>query len=345
MSKKAYKRIEYLAHLIFWAGIIMLFIYPLSNHNLIVETSGGESKTINQEGVQWVIYTMSALIFYLNIVLLRPLLFRRKQYSLYLLVIAGIMALILTLEYYFFFDSFMPLTSKFLRESAINHAIFLVFSFLYIFVRHHLSMVQEKRVIEMEKLSSELSLLRAQLNPHFLFNAINNIFSVAQKNGDEEVAKHIANLSRTLRYSLYENNEEQVALSREIEFLESYVQMSLLKYEEDALHFDFKKEILNSEIKVVPLILMPLVENAFKHVSGISPFIAIKVVSDENVLRLVVTNSIGKTLNKGLPSTGGIGLENLKRRLQLLYPDLHELILNKKEEVFGANLKIQINGK
>ncbi|MCE7995522.1 MAG: histidine kinase [Roseivirga sp.] len=344
MSKNKYRWIEVVAHLIFWTGIAILFIQPVSQHQIIVEKTGETSQLISEGYIQWSIYAISASIFYLNTLIFHPFLFGKKRYWQHASALILVLAITILLERYYFQTRYQPLADKLSYTAITNHSIFVLFSLMYILVKHHLRVLRKAKEAEMAKISNELDFLKSQLNPHFLFNSINNIFSIAQKNEDNEVAGYIAGLSKTLRYSLYENNESEVSLSKEIEFLESYIQMSLLRYDEGQINFDYKKNILKNDVQIAPSLLNPLVENAFKHCSNNMPSIAIDIALEESELIMSVSNSYGEKVSTGLPLTGGIGLKNLKRRLELLYPDRYHFTVKEGDGIFKTNLKIQLDG-
>lgn len=344
MSSKTNRWIEIVAHLIFWIGIFLLFIQPASNQTVVVEKAGEVGQVINEGKVQWVFYGVSAFIFYFNILLLYPLLLSKNRFWEHLISLTASIAVIIIVEYIFFDIYFTPLAEKFSKTASINHSIFGSFSLMYILVKNQWRVLQKQREIELDRLSNELEFLKSQLNPHFLFNSINNIFSIAQKNEDEAVANHIASLSKTLRYTLYENNEREVPLAKEIEFLDSYIDMTLLKYDEGQIDFVYEKRINNDHVGIAPSLLIPLVENAFKHGLRKKPNIKIYITTDQNLLSVHISNTYDHQSKANPPVAGGIGLKNLRRRLELLYPGKHKLSITDKNGIFEVDLNIQLNG-
>ncbi len=191
-----------------------------------------------------------------------------------------------------------------------------------------------------EKTKSELNLLKMQVNPHFLFNTLNNIYSLVMLK-DERASAAVLKLSELMRYQLEQSNNEKVALDKEIRFIENYVELQGIRLSEKAC-IEFKCENKNPQAQIAPLVLITFIENAFKH--GISTHekskIKIELLSESNHLQLLVNNQIFQNLKEEAPS--GLGLENVKRRLQLAYPDKHHLTINKSESSFEVLLKINL---
>jgi LytS/YehU family sensor histidine kinase len=182
---------------------------------------------------------------------------------------------------------------------------------------------------------SELQILKNQINPHFLFNALSSIYSISYLK-DERAPEKIMQLSKMLRYVLYDCNQNYVSLQKEIEYLESYIDFQKLKVSREMnVDFDY---IINHQNNIAPMILQPLVENAFKH-SAIqrvpSAYISIKIEADSQKIQLEITNSIAEYNKETLvQNVGGIGMENLTKRLKLLYPNQYNLEITEDSEVF-----------
>ena len=199
---------------------------------------------------------------------------------------------------------------------------------------------KETAILRSEKLESELKFLKSQVNPHFLFNALNNIYSQAVLKSDA-APENLLKLSGMLRYVLYDCKEATVPLSKEIEYLRHFVALNMLK---DSRGLNVKAELDESRpnLRIAPMLFIPFVENAFKHskVEDLANgWIDIQLKTAENAVMLEVKNSLPKsgfTKNEA----GGIGLENVRRQLELLYPGKHELRIEKGEGEFGVYLKI-----
>jgi sensor histidine kinase YesM len=191
--------------------------------------------------------------------------------------------------------------------------------------------------IENDHLQTELKFLKAQYHPHFLFNALNTIYFQMDEN-IKAAKESIEQFSDLLRYQLY-NQHQLVPISRELDYLESYIDLQR-KRTSDKLSLTTKFDSRLTEQFVYPLLFLPLVENAFKYVGG-KYQIGIEAVLVDKKIRFEAINSLPAEIASS--SESGIGLENLKRRLELLYPNKHELVLRKNENSFVAILEIEAN--
>lgn len=196
-----------------------------------------------------------------------------------------------------------------------------------------------KKEMETEKLQSELSFLKSQVNPHFLFNTLNNIYYLAYKKSDDTTTA-LFKLSQLMRYMLYESDVNKINLQKEIEYLENYIDLQKIR-STDNLQINLVKEGDIEAYYIEPMLLIPFVENAFKH--GISNLedckIDISVSVQHEKLVLKVSNRIF-THKKAISNDKGIGLQNVKRRLKLLYPGKHELTLNNEDNTYYVVLKL-----
>jgi len=195
--------------------------------------------------------------------------------------------------------------------------------------------------LEKEKLETELKFLRSQLNPHFLFNALNNIYFLIQKD-QNKAAEALAQFSEMLRYQLYECNAEKIPLAQEVEYLENYIKIAALSHTEVELKVNITDQV-NGEL-VTPLLLIPFVENAFKYVSSKEDdgkFINISLDLKGKKLNYKVTNSLAAEVITE-KKRGGIGLDNIQKRLTLLYPDEHTLSHHQMEDSYQAELKLEL---
>ena len=192
------------------------------------------------------------------------------------------------------------------------------------------------------KAEAEIKLLKGQLHPHFLFNSLNNIYSLALMKSDL-TADSILKLTELLDYLVYRANMDKVALLKEVQLLRNYVDLEKLRYGEK-LKVDMDIHLENENLLVAPLILLPFAENCFKHGgSGEDGFFNIKMRLKVNVQKL--TFDISNSKKKGRENksaNGGVGLENIRKRLTLLYPDQHELHIQDSPEYYEVNLKINV---
>ena len=192
-------------------------------------------------------------------------------------------------------------------------------------------------------LQNELKLLKLQINPHFLFNSLNNIYTLAGIDSNK-TQKSIINLSNMLRYVLYECDQETVLLNKEIEYIENYLKLFALKSSK-IYPISTQFNIVNNAITIAPMLIIPFIENALKHSninSSDGSFINIKIDADANEINFEVENSLPKTkIIKD--EVGGIGLENVKKRLTILYPNKHQLMVSENENSFYVKLNLKYN--
>ncbi len=199
---------------------------------------------------------------------------------------------------------------------------------------------------EKEKISTELNFLRSQVNPHFLFNVMNTIyFQIDKKN---EVARaSVEKLSEMLRYQLYECTSDKIDIAKELDYIKNYVAIQTLRLEKGSdIALNIEGEMNN--FKIAPLLILPIVENAFKHISHFkeasSNRINIVLCQQDNYFIVDTSNTYDKS--NGVPqliNSGGLGVQNLKRRLELLYPGHHELEIKQNGSLFHTILKVQYN--
>ncbi|TRX59112.1 hypothetical protein FNH22_11350 [Fulvivirga sp. M361] len=193
-----------------------------------------------------------------------------------------------------------------------------------------------------EKLSAELSFLKSQVNPHFLFNTLNSIYAMAATDS-YNTQRAVLLLSNLMRYILYESNVEKVSLTKEIQFLNDFIDLHKLRYSKTnskEVEFNYDSDAMHFDIE--PLLLVPFVENAFKHSHSYTRKTRINVsIQQEHREELVfkVSNSVGDFSDQ-MEKDSGIGLENVKRRLHLLYPDRHKLEMDRSNDMFNVTLKL-----
>ncbi|QEC42871.1 sensor histidine kinase [Pseudobacter ginsenosidimutans] len=197
-------------------------------------------------------------------------------------------------------------------------------------IQHWQFNLRASEEIRKKQLDAELALLKAQIHPHFFFNTLNNIYALSYDNA-ESSRTSLYKLSRMMRYLLYETPNNLTRLSKEIGFVKDYIELMSLRMS-DSMNIRFEVPETVSERSIAPMILLPFIENAFKH--GVSSLrngsIIIRISQDENILKLYVENQIFKEHSVKIED-GGIGLNNTERRLQMTYPDQHRLQYGKTE--------------
>jgi two-component system LytT family sensor kinase len=216
--------------------------------------------------------------------------------------------------------------------------------FFFGIIRHiynYIKLKQFTQQLRIEKQQAELNYLRAQTNPHFLFNTLNNIYSLARDKSDL-APESILRLSKILRFMLYETGGAYIAIEQELKITSDYIALEKLRYD-DSLRINFNHDIEDKLQALPPLLLIPLVENAFKH--GVSetrnhPFVDIHLSVYKRQLVFIVKNSTEEFTGKEIVKEN-IGLSNLRRQLELLYTD-YNLFVEQGESVFTATLKINL---
>lgn len=335
-------------HLVFWIFILSLLIWDtFSTH---------ERPTLYEAGVRFGYFALINLsIFYINYTLLIPILVKqKKKYGLYMASIFMLIAIMVLIkvaiaslnsdfilryvDQYSGKVAYLELT-KYLVISIFVSGFFVVVSALLKFAIDWFGSERIQRDLVSEKRDMELQFLKSQLNPHFLFNSLNNIYSLAYQKS-EKTADAILKLSEIMRYMIYESNGSWVPLNKEVAYVQSYIELQKLRFKDGAA----VELTLNGEIDdqpVVPLILISFVENAFKHGVANDPNdpIRINIIANQKILHFSVSNKKNK-YNKDI--MGGVGLNNVERRLQLLYPDRYKLNIVNSETHYTTELMLDI---
>lgn len=203
----------------------------------------------------------------------------------------------------------------------------------------------QRRMAEIakEKAEAELNFLKSQINPHFIFNSLNSVYFLIQKE-NKEARTALQKFSDMLRYQLYEMNGTRIPIEKEVSFLKDYMDLQRLRIDEE-YDVQFNLDVSLFGLQIEPLLLIPLMENAFKHVSHHTRqqnFVHVSIGRDNGSLCFKVENSRDDKLSSNTGS-GGIGLQNVKRRLELLYPGKHELKVLETPDSFSVDLKIQLS--
>lgn len=237
----------------------------------------------------------------------------------------------------------------FARDGLSNTMLFIfiiVFglSIAYFFLKEWSRVEKMRSELAAVQLNTEVKFLKSQVNPHFLFNTLNNLFSMAQKKGNDDLADGISKLSGMMRYMIYESNVESVPLMKEIEYLEDCILLNKLRYadKEAIVKFDYPSE--TDGIVIAPMLFIPFVENAFKHgvVIGQSSNIDISLSADGDELTFTCINADHSHVQKMNGDSSGVGLDNVRRRLELLYPGKHQLQITKADNQYQVELKINL---
>jgi len=294
---------------------------------------------------------INILLFYINLFFLFP------KYTLKRLNIVHYVIWIFTLtivfsvfenifDYYYAVKHFsgekVVFQSEELLATSFINLFFVIFSVLYAIIWSWIKNEVIKRKLTEENLKLELNYLKSQISPHFLFNTLNNLYSVAIKNNDEETAAGLTKLSTLMRFMLDKSDKSTVILAEEIEYLKSYIELQKLRFlDEDDVVVTFKTEGDISDFSIPPFLLINFVENAFKH--GVDYKLRSEININLNVNENAMTFTIENT-NHALKDTKGInqiGLENVKKRLELIYGSNYELKTISKLPKYVVKLDIK----
>ncbi len=251
-------------------------------------------------------------------------------------------------DYLFFSAKYSTEDEPFGSQLIINlvsNFIMLSLAVTYGFTKNWLKNERLKQKYKEEKLSAELNFLKAQINPHFLFNVLNMAFSSATSKGDETTANIIERLSGLMRYMLYESNSEKVEIEKEIDYIQDYISLQKQRLSSDTpVEIKFQATGDISTHTLAPLILVPFVENGFKH--GIKldtkSFIHITLDVTDHTLNFRAENSTFNVEQTSSPTHSGIGLENVRKRLAILYPNKHQLNISEEDDKFLVELQIKL---
>jgi hypothetical protein len=298
---------------------------------------------------------LASIVFYTNWVVLIPRTLGRSRLGAY---IASVLVLILfyvalRLGISFLLKGVGELSSK---QQANKWPLFTIpytiFALMCVFLSSGLKVTGDylqaehnRRELEKQQLLTELSLLKMQVNPHFLFNTLNNIYSLASQKSDR-APEAVLRLAEIMRYMLYESSADTVPLAQELTHLRSFLDLQRLRLPAsaaDAIVFDLPPDPDNAPYHIAPMLLFPLVENAFKHGDlSARPVVVIKLqLPEPHLLRFTVRNPVAPPSLHLPAQPGGVGLTNLYRRLELLYPGRHTLLIAERDGQHQVELLLQ----
>jgi len=288
------------------------------------------------------------LIVYINLKILFPLFLERGRYFLYGTFTIALVAFG-SIFYTMLFDNWIDLIfSGYYFIAFYGFWDISLYFVIYIFVTSLFRLARgwfRLQETEKEKTLSELKALKSQINPHFLFNSLNSIYSLARKESPQ-VPEKIVQLSDLMRHIIYESEVDFIPLTKELEMVRNYIELQNLRIQEkEKITLEITGEIENK--KIAPLIFLPFVENSFKHglKSGAeNAFVHIKLDVSGKVMTFEVENSKGEMRDLHDSKYKGIGIENVKKRLKLIYPNVHSLKILDYENTFKVLLQLQLNG-
>jgi sensor histidine kinase YesM len=347
-----------LYHLPFW------FLYHYAWWALAMGSAWGPAG-IMLTSTSWVKYPIYVVLqaagVYFNLYLLMPRFLEKGRYAAYLglvlLTVLAVAALIVP-GYYFSAwlagrtiqelynvapDNYLHFFKTYTLPSTLTSMLLAMSIKL---TKNWIAAQRKQQLLEKEQLETELKFLKSQFNPHFLFNTINSIFVLIHKNPDV-ASESLAKFSDLLRYQLYECNEGQIPLDRELEYFDNFIELEKLRQDHNVRLSVRVENVPAGNLTIAPFILMPFVENAFKHVSQGADgqhWIDIRLHLDGEALHLAVANSVGAEgeTAREVISYGGIGLKNVQRRLNLVYPGGYDLSFGRDAHQFNVQLRLAL---
>jgi len=328
----------------FWFAAPLLFKFNDPQHN-------EPPKDLNFYLFIWIPMLFSLILFYLNYFFFTERLLFNKKIFWFILV-----NVILIFAFSFLSEQVRDALRTFFPEENVrpkppkqfffgfHNLIFFFIVSICVTIRttsRWLITENQRKNLENENLKSELNNLKMQLNPHFFFNTLNNIYSLIKISPDK-AQESVHGLAKLMRYHLYETNEDMVPLSGEVEFLKNYISLMKIRVTSN-VRIESKFDVENTTARIAPLLFIPLVENSFKH--GISPteesIINISMIEHDRILSFEIQNTNFPQKTNGLIDSG-IGLENLIKRLLLIYPEKHNFVKGYKDKFFFIKVIIQL---
>lgn len=349
-----------LHHLLFWL-VYHYFWWAWTSGSAIAAANNILFSPYTIKFASYVIF--QALGVYFNLYFLIPRFLQKGKYLMYglslLLTVLGTAALIIGGYYLNAYATNLTFEELFQRSPDEYWELFKANAFPSTAASMTLAMSiklakvwlkseKHRNEVEKEKLQTELKFLRSQLNPHFLFNTINSIFVLIHKNQDM-ASESLAKFSELLRYQLYECNEPFILLDKELEYLKNFIELEKLRHDRYQLQSDIVVDQgIAGSFSIAPFLLLPFVENAFKHISCRSDqpnWIRLSLRVEKENLVFTLSNSIQPMhINDQEEDSSGVGLKNVQRRLELLYPEAHTLEIDQSENAYKVRLQIKLSG-
>ncbi len=336
-------KFQFTRHLLFWIVIYGYFSsFGFFDHTL------SDYLKLNA-----VFLPSDILITYLFLYIIFPVILYEKRYlkaALYFLILLVVYYTLVRISYLYIlpliFDNYVQLTllRQILNGSETVLIIFFSAGFLKM-IKYWYKVEVDNQKLEKKSIENKMAMLTSQLHPHFLFNTLNNLYTLS-KERSEKTSEIILKLSNVMRYILDDYNKLNVGLNKELEIIKSYVEIEKLRYDDDLkVNFDVRiQEKGLKNIQIPPLLIFTFVENAFKHgVSGslVNPWINILIEKKDDILKILVENSVDEYFNKKAKRQG-VGLKNVQKRLELYYPRNYKYVINKMVNKYIVNLEIKL---
>lgn len=335
-----------IVHLAFWCAYFSFFFYQISFQD---EDQSGYVRLL-ADAVAHV--SVIATASYMNYFYFLPRFLKHKNFWRYILefiipfIFLHVFLIFVKRQIYVDSGDLLRIevvySSRFFIKSFISAIFIVIFVGMLKFLEDWFELEGQKKEVENEKLTAELRFLKAQINPHFLFNTLNNLYSLAFSNSPN-TTEVIAKLSKMMRYMLYDSNQAKVPLIKEIDYIENYISLEKLRLNHQ-IPIDFEVKGDTSQVMIVPLLLITFLENAFKHgVNGNDPNSWVKAILQIEGKTCIYTVENSAIHSPGLiQENSGIGLQNLKRRLELSYPGAYKLRVENKNHKHSIQLKIDL---
>lgn len=339
------KWIEISANILFWMVTSWIVLSYLSIEKLELEMiNGRETLRITRSRSLSNLFAfgqvLAVIFFYVHLFAIRNLA-RQKNIQFILLISLGMFAFVLTIHFLLSQLLLSPIKAPYPPLAAGVFTFYYAVSTGYAFTKVWIRNENDKKELELVKNQAELKLLRSQLHPHFLFNTLNNLLAMIDQRQNPVLAESIDKLSALLRYVVYDSKNAKVTVAKEIEFIRTFAQLNLLRFEEDEIDFQLNLRGDLDQQWIEPGIFLCFVENAFKH--GVRPemhsYIHIDLdLSHPNLIAFSIKNPMPKALVQR--KRGGQGLKSTIKWLQLVYPGRHELEIDAGRDSYTVHLKI-----
>ncbi|MFD0796348.1 sensor histidine kinase [Maribacter chungangensis] len=342
LQLKSFKKYQAtIIHLLVWGFVFSLpYIFSLQWEGDSVPTEFARKILV----LNIIMNLFWAATFYSNTQFLVPRLLYRRNILVFLAVNLGLLAVILLINR-FVFETLVfkyPYSiNKALLHNALPFLFFVLMAVAFKTVSDRLQLERKAKERESENLKTELAFLRSQISPHFLFNVLNNMVALVRMKSDK-LEPTILKLSSLMQYMLYETDDEKVLLKSEVDYLRTYIDLQKLRFG-DRLDMDVDLNLKEDWHAIEPMLLIPFVENAFKHGTGMveAPTIAISLKAVNDELLFTVRNKYVDN-DQAKDKISGIGLANVKRRLELLYGANHGLDIDKSDGWYSVTLKLKL---
>jgi two-component system, LytTR family, sensor kinase len=334
---------KFLYHFLFWAGIYLLWVIVFRSYSVAI------TRTMTIEFCYLIFITVD---YYAINNFIVPHILNQRKYVLFVstivvvIVISALLRALVALQMnrHFFNTVAGSNFNSLYVDSLINISLWVLLVTMGKMLIDRIQSQRQIEFLEKQKAKNELDYLRAQINPHALFNSLNTVYGHIDK-GNKVARSVLLQFSELLRYQLYDCGSEKVNLGKEIEYIKNYVAFQRLRKDEN-LQVNVQIENIETELNIAPLLLVVLLENAFKFVSNSSDrknIIIVKISTRGNFLFSTIINSKELQNEPIANNSTGIGISNLKRRLELLYSNKYELTTKMNDDFYETNLNIDLS--